>query len=73
MNGLSLLDHISIIHDQRQSWKISYSLTDILFLTVTAVIGGAEGWRKSRILAKTIWTGYGYTVILKMVFPRTIR
>ncbi len=39
MNGLSLLDHISIIHDQRQSWKISYSLTDILFLTVTAVIG----------------------------------
>ena len=46
MNGLSLLDHISIIHDQRQSWKISYSLTDILFLTVTAVIGGAEGWEE---------------------------
>ena len=39
MNGLSLLDHIAIIHDHRQSWKISYSLTDILFLTVTAVIG----------------------------------
>lgn len=46
MNGLSLLDHISIIHDHRQSWKISYSLTDILFLTVTAVIGGAEGWEE---------------------------
>ena len=46
MDGLGLLDHISIIHDQRQSWKISYSLTDILFLTVTAVIGGAEGQDK---------------------------
>ena len=43
MNGLSLLDHIFIIHDQRQSWKISYSLTDILFLTVTAVIGNEQG------------------------------
>ena len=46
MNGLRFLDHISIIHDHRQSWKISYSLTDILFLTVTAVIGGAEGWEE---------------------------
>jgi hypothetical protein len=43
MNGLVLLDYISIIHDQYQSWKISYSLTDILFLAVTAVIGRIEG------------------------------
>lgn len=46
MNGLSLLDHISIIHDFRQSWKTSYSLADILFLTITAIIGGAEGWEE---------------------------
>lgn len=44
MNGLSLLDHISIIHDYRQPWKISHTLSDILFLTIVAVIGGAEGW-----------------------------
>lgn len=44
MNGLSLLDHISIIHDYRQPWKISHKLSDILFLTIVAVIGGAEGW-----------------------------
>ena len=31
MNGLSLLDQISIIHDYRQSWKTSYTLADILF------------------------------------------
>ena len=43
MNGLSLLDQISIIHDYRQSWKTSYSLADILFLTITAIIGGAYG------------------------------
>lgn len=44
MNGLSLLEHISIIHDYRQPWKISHTLSDILFLTIVAVIGGAEGW-----------------------------
>lgn len=46
MNGLSLLDQISIIHDYRQSWKTSYTLADIIFLTITAIIGGAEGWEE---------------------------
>ena len=40
----SLIDHISIIRDPRQSWKIDHSLTDILLLVVCAVICGAEGW-----------------------------
>lgn len=44
MNGLSLLDHISVISDPRQAWKVEHSLTDIIFLMVTAVIAGAEGW-----------------------------
>lgn len=44
MNGKSLLGHISIIQDPRQSWKASHTLVDIVFLTVTAVIAGAEGW-----------------------------
>lgn len=44
MNGLSLLEHLSVIHDPRQEWKVSHSLSDILFLTVVAIIAGAEGW-----------------------------
>ena len=44
MNGTSLLEHISIIRDPRQSWKIEHKLTDIIFLMVAAVIAGAEGW-----------------------------
>ena len=44
MNGLSLLDHISIIHDHRQPWKIIHKLSDILFQSIVAVIGDAEGW-----------------------------
>ncbi len=44
MNGLSLLDHISVIRDPRQAWKIEHTLTDIIFLTIAAVIAGAEGW-----------------------------
>lgn len=46
MTGLSLLDHISLIKDPRQSWKISHKLADIIFLTVTALIAGAEGWEE---------------------------
>lgn len=45
MNGLSLLDQISIIHDYRQSRKTSYS-GGYPFLTITAIIGGAEGWEE---------------------------
>ncbi len=43
MNGLSLFDHISIIKDPRQQWKIEHKLTDIIFLSIVAVIGGADG------------------------------
>ncbi|WCH50311.1 ISAs1 family transposase [Aeromonas salmonicida] len=34
------------IHDQRQNEKIHYAFYDVLFLTVCAVIGGAEGWEE---------------------------
>ncbi|ERS90731.1 hypothetical protein Q671_17775, partial [Halomonas sp. PBN3] len=40
----SLMHHLSIIPDFRQAWKIKHQLSDILFLTVGAVICGAEGW-----------------------------
>nr|WP_265416139.1 ISAs1 family transposase [Photobacterium frigidiphilum] len=42
MNGLSLLDHISIIKDPRQQWKIEHKLTDIIFLSIS----GADGWEE---------------------------
>lgn len=40
------MEHIAIIKDPRQSWKISHKLADIIFLTVTALIAGAEGWEE---------------------------
>ena len=46
MNGLSLLDLLSIISDPRQQWKVEHKLSNILFLTIVAVIGGAEGWEE---------------------------
>lgn len=42
----SLMHHLSIIPDFRQAWKIKHQLSDILFLTVCAVICGAEGWEE---------------------------
>ncbi|WP_318767868.1 transposase family protein, partial [Escherichia coli] len=39
-----LMGHISIIPDYRQAWKMEHKLSDILLLTICAVISGAEGW-----------------------------
>ncbi|SUI45322.1 Transposase [Salmonella enterica subsp. indica] len=39
-----LMTHITIIPDYRQSWKVEHKLSDILLLTICAVISGAEGW-----------------------------
>ncbi|WP_118988350.1 ISAs1 family transposase [Photorhabdus sp. CRCIA-P01] len=36
--------HFGEINDPRQSAKISYPLFDVLFLTMCAVLTGAEGW-----------------------------
>jgi len=46
MNGLTLLEHISVINDPRQDWKVTLSLSDIIFIAIVAVIGGAEGWEE---------------------------
>ncbi|RAR56801.1 DDE family transposase [Onishia taeanensis] len=40
----SLMHHFSIVPDFRQAGKVQHQLSDILFLTVCAVICGAEGW-----------------------------
>ncbi|WP_112030650.1 ISAs1 family transposase, partial [Escherichia coli] len=37
-----LMEHISIIPDYRQAWKVEHKLSDILLLTICAVISGAE-------------------------------
>lgn len=44
MNLEGLMKHITIIPDYRQSWKVEHKLSDILLLTICAVIAGAEGW-----------------------------
>ncbi len=44
MNLEDLMKHITIIPDYRQSWKVEHKLSDILLLTICAVIAGAEGW-----------------------------
>ncbi len=44
MNAFSLINHLSILKDYRQSWKIDHKLTDILLLMICAVISGSESW-----------------------------
>ena len=38
------MEHISVIPDYRQAWNVEHKLSDILLLTICAVISGAEGW-----------------------------
>lgn len=49
----SLMAHISIIPDYRQPWKIEHKLSDILPLTICAVISGAEGWEDIQDFGET--------------------
>ena len=46
MNAFSLIEQLSVLHDPRQSWKVDHKLSDILLLTICAVIAGAEGQGK---------------------------
>ncbi|CAD6165757.1 transposase family protein, partial [Escherichia coli] len=38
-----LMEHISVIPDYRQAWKVEHKLSDILLLIISAVISGTEG------------------------------
>ena len=45
-------EYFGELKDPRQTAKISYPLFDILFLTICAVIAGAEAGKTSRISVK---------------------
>lgn len=46
MSKSSLIKQLSIIRDSRQPRKIHHELIDVLFLAITAVISGCEGWEE---------------------------
>ncbi len=50
-----LMEHISIIPDYRQAWKVEHKLSDILLLTICAVISGAESWVRIPLYSITDW------------------
>ncbi len=52
MNAFSLINHLSILKDYRQSWKIDHKLTDILLLMICAVISGSESWEDTEDFGK---------------------
>lgn len=46
MSKITLINQLSIIRDPRQPRKVHHNLVDILFLAITAVISGCEGWEE---------------------------
>lgn len=42
---MSFIEHFSIIEDPRKDINVKHDFLDVLFLTVSAVISGAEGWQ----------------------------
>ncbi|KEN93617.1 DDE_Tnp_1-associated family protein [Escherichia coli 2-222-05_S3_C2] len=67
-----LMEHISITPDYRQAWKVVHKLSDILLLTICAVISGAESWEDIEDFGETHLDFLSNMVILKMVFLFTI-
>lgn len=46
MYQTTLISHFSVIRDFRQLGKVQHELIDVLFLAVTTVISGCEGWKE---------------------------
>jgi hypothetical protein len=54
---MTFLDHLDQIEDTRKDINKSYELTDIIFLTMAAVLSGASGWKDINVFgnAKIDW------------------
>ncbi len=46
MSKITLLNQLSIILEPRQRHKKNHNLVDALFLSITGVISGCEGWEE---------------------------
>ena len=46
MKAIDLMNQLTVLQDARQPWKVLHKLTDILILTICAVIAGCEGWEE---------------------------
>ncbi len=46
MSQETLINQLSVIRDFRQPGKVQHELIDVLFLAITAVISGCEGWEE---------------------------
>jgi hypothetical protein len=54
---VTFLDHIETIEDTRKDINKTYELTDIVFLTMSAVLSCAAGWKDIQVFgeAKLEW------------------
>ena len=41
---MSLVKHLEIIPDPRKDINLKHNLVDVIFLTLSAVLSGADGW-----------------------------
>ena len=44
MNAFNLIEKLSVLNDHLKPWKVMHKLSDILLLTICAVIAGYDGW-----------------------------
>ena len=54
---MSFIDHFAMIEDPRSHINMKHDFLDILFLTVSAVMSGAEAGKISRSLVMRSWLG----------------
>ncbi|BET95934.1 hypothetical protein TCT1_08550 [Xenorhabdus sp. TCT-1] len=42
---MTLIEHLSVVKETRSDINRQYDLVDIIFLVVSAIMAGAEGWQ----------------------------
>jgi hypothetical protein len=64
-----LLDHFSQIKDTRQSWKVAYTLREVLFLIVCATIANCDDYDEIVDWGMRTWRFCGAFRSSTAVFP----
>ncbi|NRN31062.1 transposase family protein, partial [Photorhabdus heterorhabditis] len=42
---MNLIEHLSVVKETRSDINRQYELVDVIFLVVSAIMAGAEGWQ----------------------------
>lgn len=73
---MSLFSHLELVEDKRSSINQHHDLTDVLFLIISAVLSGCEGWKDIEVFGRSklaVKTQYAVSVFVLVLTTNSER